>query len=728
MPKVPRDANEPNPTRVWQACVACRRKKIKCDGNTPCRNCESREASCDYQGSNDNASNSRNFGMMIEARCQQLNSFCERLEGLASQLTTALETLQKVNGASPSSTTNDLPRSLHHQPQATPTIYVADDILRAIDSQPEFTGHADDDGNMSKEDDEDETEDDEIDERDQGNDAAAFNQATVGRLGSLVTDSYGRLRFLGGATNNMLVEAVQSITPGQSLASDSPLTTKTADGNIPKNTIQPNEIPIFIHGQQWRSIPLLPAPQDLGLPPWYVADMLVGLYFDQFHYTFPVIYKPQFMAQFKQLKSANKTDNPKNERFLSVFFAVCACSASLIPSNSSSTSFSGLEYYEKALLVHFSLVGEASLERVQCLALLSMCCAGWNTLSTSWNFAGQAVRAAQDLGLHLSGLTQGIDTSCKSSPSFALRREISQRVWWSVYCLDRVTSICLGRPLAAQDADCHCKMPLAVADDELQHASENPESLKDRSASNLPLSGFLAFARLCRISGRIQRLHSPSRLSSLTDPKKAALMEQNVAAIDTSLSEWLDSLPDEIRFSPNHVDRGPNLTLCVIMFIAHSGLLLNLYRTISADPNIISADKDPISQCIGAARSCINASELVREVVPPSHHLAFCIHYLTISGLVLIRTQDQAVAKNDPDLRKCIQFLKDLEPTWSGASRARKIIEQLLETSSKPSADPIALWGAYEGSTILQLAGTDGLDLDMYTNMDFPSSWNWFPT
>lgn len=44
---------------------------------------------------------------------------------------------------------------------------------------------------------------------------------------------------------------------------------------------------------------------------------------------------------------------------------------------------------------------------------------------------------------------------------------------------------------------------------------------------------------------------------------------------------------------------------------------------------------DAVSHCVSAAKSCINAAELVRELVPPSHHLAFCVHYLTLSGLVL---------------------------------------------------------------------------------------------
>lgn len=44
---------------------------------------------------------------------------------------------------------------------------------------------------------------------------------------------------------------------------------------------------------------------------------------------------------------------------------------------------------------------------------------------------------------------------------------------------------------------------------------------------------------------------------------------------------------------------------------------------------------DAVAQCTSAARSCINAAELIRDLVPPSHYLAFCVHYLTLSGVVL---------------------------------------------------------------------------------------------
>jgi hypothetical protein len=60
-----------------------------------------------------------------------------------------------------------------------------------------------------------------------------------------------------------------------------------------------------------------------------------------------------------------------------------------------------LQYYQSAILLHFKSSGEGSIEQFQCLALLSMCLAGWNALAQSWKFAGQAVRSAQNLGLHV---------------------------------------------------------------------------------------------------------------------------------------------------------------------------------------------------------------------------------------------------------------------------------------------------------------------------------------
>ena len=93
VPGAGRAAAESLGPRVWQACLPCRRKKVrklrtaiepcdgmrcgaltllfessfferqqvKCDGKQPCHNCSSRDHSCDYPGSHDKASVSRQY-------------------------------------------------------------------------------------------------------------------------------------------------------------------------------------------------------------------------------------------------------------------------------------------------------------------------------------------------------------------------------------------------------------------------------------------------------------------------------------------------------------------------------------------------------------------------------------------------------------------------------------------------------------------------------------------
>lgn len=208
--------------------------------------------------------------------------------------------------------------------------------------------------------------------------------------------------------NHVLIEAVQSLSPCEpSTASpfnETPNSTK--DGSLQESSTTNLELPIFIHGQRWPELPQISQSDIFTRPPQYIADHLVTLYFDQLHFTFPVLYQPQFMRRYKQITSS-RTHSMADRKFLSVFYAVCACASSLLPSDGRSGTFPGLEYYQKSLILLYASTGEASIERVQCLALLAMCSGGWNTLTQSWNFAGQAVRAAQDLGMHLSNLVRG---------------------------------------------------------------------------------------------------------------------------------------------------------------------------------------------------------------------------------------------------------------------------------------------------------------------------------
>ncbi|KAF4453502.1 Zn(II)2Cys6 transcription factor [Fusarium albosuccineum] len=557
------------------------------------------------------------YAKSFEDRFKQLDSFCHRLEALSTELAQSISSVNTLKRgfstteeqAGLSDELRQAARTLQLLPARAEDFFTTQDtsfqefsvpLVDQLNDGPYANAHIND--NTVHDDDASEDGDSGSDQSDLGNSAGAS--------GSLVADSYGRLRYLGGATSNVLVEAVKGISPSTIPTIQTPGSSITIPNGVPSTTQTDLEVPMFVRGVRWQEMPYLPNPEDITRPPQYLADLLVNLYFDQLHYTFPVLYKPQFMLQYSQMMS-NRSDIPVDKGFLSVFFAACACASSLLLAGGDTTKFPGLDYYQKALILHFASVGEASIERVQCLGLLAMCSGGWNTLTQSWTFAGQAVRAAQDL--------------------------------------------------AADDEDCYCDIPQSLSDEALEAYQQDghpPQTPQEETSS--PMMPFVAFAQLCRIGGRIQRLCSPSRIMRLRDPKNAKRFLHSVESLQKLLDKWLADLPDDIRFSANVPNHGPNLTMCVIMFIAHAGFLLNLYQLFSSNSShavLVLWGQEATSQCISAAQSCINAAELVHQVVPPSHLLAFCVHYLTLSGIVLLRTPGSPHGKALPDVEKCVKFL-----------------------------------------------------------------------
>lgn len=235
---------------------------------------------------------------------------------------------------------------------------------------------------------------------DSSEDSACFTPSFL-QDDNLAVDSYGRFRYIGGAPNTLMIEAVRATSTvaesPEELAISNVAACATSSPMRGKCTTAP--LPFFTPGIVWPSLPYLPQPSQVPLPPRYIADVLVNIFFDQIHCTFPTLFRPQFMEQYYILM-AGGPDSNTNPDFLSVFFSVCALSTSLMD-HGSGQRFSGIEFYEKAVVLHYAGTGRSSMERVQSLSLLSLCAARWNILAQSWMFAGQAVRAAQDFGLHV---------------------------------------------------------------------------------------------------------------------------------------------------------------------------------------------------------------------------------------------------------------------------------------------------------------------------------------
>ncbi|KAF5505975.1 putative transcriptional regulatory protein [Colletotrichum siamense] len=481
-------AAEPAGSRVWQACLACRRKKIKCDGKQPCHNCSSRDQTCEFPGTKDNASASRYYTTSFEARCQQMDSLCQRLETLTSQLSRSLEAMHQSPGAGSLATpSEDLLRAaqvLNSLPNVQESVL---GLRNASHVQGNETGnldgnrvmaplrvrqsHVNDDLLDSSDSDDSDTNNDQH----QDGPVEGRDSEEIGQVGALVRDSYGRPRFIGGATHNILIEAAKSLLPAG-------LTTTPSSTGASQSVLSTDdlELPLFVRGKVWPELPFIPKPEDLPRPLQYIADLLISLYFDKLHYTFPVLFKPHFMRRYQK-------------------------------------------YYP-------------------------------------WHQNSRKVDTLSSFDFKCPAAYGGV-----------------------------ITSICLGRPMAVQDDDCDCELPMDMTDEDfepyyLKSRTYHPAKVDIPSKGPCIMSGFLAFARLSRLAGKIQHLNSPLNLRKLAsaDSAKTQRFLSRVDTYDQALRNWLASLPPHIQFSANKMEKSPGgdpaLVMCVIIFILHAGSLLNLYR------------------------------------------------------------------------------------------------------------------------------------------------------
>lgn len=139
-----------------------------------------------------------------------------------------------------------------------------------------------------------------------------------------------------------------------------------------------------------------------------------------------------------------------------------------------------------------------------------------------WYMIGLAMRTAIDLGLHRKDYEKGLDTR-----SIQARR----RLFWTVYTLERIIAISLGRPFSIADRQIDVELP----------CDDNHEG----STGNASLAHAIALFKLRRIESRIQ--HSIYRAD-----KPISSLQPKLESLYTELQRWRATVMQQL---PPGVDR-----------------------------------------------------------------------------------------------------------------------------------------------------------------------------
>ncbi|KAJ5280152.1 hypothetical protein N7478_005524 [Penicillium angulare] len=181
----------------------------------------------------------------------------------------------------------------------------------------------------------------------------------------------------------------------------------------------------------------------------------------------------------------------------------------------------GTTFYQQAIRLLPEIIELSSLESVQACLLLGYYALPIDASGLGYIYINLGVRLAMQNGMH---------RKCKNSAFSPTMIETRNRVWWTVYSLERKISIFHGRPLSVLRADVDATIPLHQPSLDL---GESYESVA-RAKASIQLINYLEdlFIEVNALrSGQKQQI--PKVIKSLLARKMA-------------LKTWWNSLPEDI--------------------------------------------------------------------------------------------------------------------------------------------------------------------------------------
>ncbi|KAJ7777537.1 fungal-specific transcription factor domain-containing protein [Mycena maculata] len=427
---------------------------------------------------------------------------------------------------------------------------------------------------------------------------------------------------------------------------------------------------------------------------------LLELYFTNVHPILPVVHRPSFeryVAEGLHLKDT---------RFGATLLAVLAIGSRysddprvLIDGETSLSS--GWKFVAQVPTVRKYL--EGTIHEAQFYCLMALYSIGITAHHVTWLYLGLGIRYLQHRDEHRRKLE-----------SHEFEDELWNRVFWSMFALDRIMCVQLGRPAAIHLED-YDVAPLIEVDDEYwEHGFTQPPGKPSF------LSYFACLLRLCEIMGDALRRLYPSK--KLKNP----VSEQSVVVeLDSAMNDFFNSIPPHLRRDPDPDGQGVFFNQSVILYTMYYSTQITIHK-----PYIHNQAMASRSICTAAARSVLHVAATWMNT---AHCMPFVLLQSSAAFSAVILILNIFASKraglpvdSDKDLRHvgtALKILKCCEGRYQAAGRFWELLQALLSLDSPPSPaenfvpgssvttnGPLS-GGSFEyGMSIEQLLATTGID------------------
>ncbi len=292
-----------------------------------------------------------------------------------------------------------------------------------------------------------------------------------------------------------------------------------------------------------------------SLPSRADTDRLLDIYFRDINHTRLPLHEGTFRQSYDELmdfrwgnaREERGDDGARHVPFLAFLFAILATAMRSLPEalGSETEAKKGAVRLYHACRRTINIASTIRVDHID-LVLAHLFAARFlicqRQSAESWSLLGNAIRAAQAIGLHRDGSKLGLD---------AITTERRRRLWAIIFYMDKTTSILLGRPQAIQDFHCDTLPPSDVDIDTMPRAAR-PYVPRTRPRPGTPPGVFLFVAirhELTRITGKIVE-----HFQNLASPRRYA----DVVALDEELEKFRKDIPDIYRVDMGLSGAAPN--------------------------------------------------------------------------------------------------------------------------------------------------------------------------
>ncbi|KAL4982884.1 hypothetical protein BDW68DRAFT_191781 [Aspergillus falconensis] len=267
--------------------------------------------------------------------------------------------------------------------------------------------------------------------------------------------------------------------------------------------------------------------RDAGftLPTFDKAMELVSRYFDYAMVTYRFLHRGSVEEWLKQVYSYNIS--PLNLP-TGPLVARTAIILMIFAGKQAESSCESERWYAASKYMLSMEFGPPRLETVQarlgqCLYLLSS-----SRANECWYTFGTAVQLVTALGLH-----RRCAPKLSKTGTTYLERELSKRILWSAYTLDKYLNVIFGRPRLLHDEDIDQELPDEVSDEDIL---QDDPAMRLGTADSMMIASVLHF-RLGRILGEISRQFYTVNPIHRESPLEVAVR------ITSELEKWKETTP-----------------------------------------------------------------------------------------------------------------------------------------------------------------------------------------